>query len=97
MTPEFLAVYMASQVGRAYFLSVAKQTTNLASISSSQLKAMPVPCPPLPDQERVVEALAVCGKQISRETSALGKLGKLKQGLMDDLLSGRAAGSAVVA
>ncbi|MFI9241955.1 restriction endonuclease subunit S [Streptomyces sp. NPDC053086] len=95
--PDFLAAYMASQVGRAYFLSVAKQTTNLASISSSQLKAMPVPYPPLPEQERVVGALAVCDKQISRETSELGKLSKLKQGLMDDLLSGRAVDSAVAA
>lgn len=97
MVPEFLAAYMASQAGRAYFLSVAKQTTNLASINSTQLKAMPVPCPPLSDQERVVEIIADCDKQISRETGELGKLRKLKQGLMGDLLSGRVEVSAVVA
>lgn len=97
ITPEFLAIYMASQAGRAYFLSVAKQTTNLASISSSQLKAMPVPCPPLADQKRVVEVLAVCDKQIRLETNELGKLRKLKQGLMDNLLSGRVVVSAAAA
>jgi type I restriction enzyme S subunit len=95
MIPEFLAAYIASQAGRAYFLGVAKQTTNLASISSAQLKAMPVPCPPLSDQKRVVEIIADCDEQISRETGELSKLRKLKQGLMGDLLSGRVAVSAV--
>ncbi|MGW5278563.1 restriction endonuclease subunit S [Streptomyces collinus] len=97
MIPEFLSAYMASQAGRAYFLGVAKQTTNLASISSSQLKAMPVPCPPLSEQERVVKGIAVCDKQISREASELGKLRQLKLGIADNLFSGRVAVPAAAA
>ena len=43
--PDYLAIYTASPLGRRYFLSVAKQTTNLASINSTQLRAMPVRSP----------------------------------------------------
>jgi type I restriction enzyme S subunit len=89
MSPDFLAAYMASPVGRSYFLSVAKQTTNLASISSSQLKAMPIPCPAMPEQLRVVDALTRCDVQIDCEAGELAKLRSLRQGLVDDLLSGR--------
>ncbi|WP_369365498.1 restriction endonuclease subunit S [Streptomyces sp. CG4] len=55
--PEYLSLYMASWRGRQYFLNVAKQTTNLATISSSQLKAMPIEVPDLKDQRRIVEIL----------------------------------------
>ena len=40
--PYFLATYASSFWGRTYFLSCSKQTTNLASINSTQLKEMRV-------------------------------------------------------
>lgn len=46
MSPDFLALYTSSDAGRAYFQRVGKQTTNLASINSTQVKQMPVPLPP---------------------------------------------------
>ncbi|MFE0739291.1 restriction endonuclease subunit S, partial [Streptomyces sp. NPDC058855] len=49
--PDFLAAYLASPRGKSYFLGVAKQTTNLASINSSQVKKTPVPLISLTDQE----------------------------------------------
>ncbi|MFE3887488.1 restriction endonuclease subunit S [Streptomyces lydicus] len=55
--PEYLALYLASAEGRRYFLSIAKQTTNLATISSAQLRATPVPCPSLAVQRHIVEVL----------------------------------------
>ncbi len=57
LVPEYLSLYLASPEGRSYFLSIAKQTTNLATINSSQLKAMPVLAPSIADQKRIVEVL----------------------------------------
>ena len=92
MVPEFLALYLASPGGRAYFLRVAKQTTNLASVSSSQIKAMPVPCPPLPVQQRTVEEFATHDEFLAEESRELAKIQTLKLGLIDALLASGDAG-----
>lgn len=87
--PEYLALYTASRSGRRYFLSVAKQTTNLASINSTQLKAMLVPLPPLSEQERMLRTLRAARSETAAERATLEKLRMVKKGLMDDLLTGR--------
>ena len=43
LLPEYLAAYSGSEIGKRFFLRASKQTTNLASISASQLKTLPVP------------------------------------------------------
>lgn len=42
--PEFISLY-ANELGRDYFLSEAKQTTNLASISKAKLSGLPIRLP----------------------------------------------------
>ncbi|MER8085319.1 restriction endonuclease subunit S [Streptomyces sp. NPDC094048] len=64
LVPEYLSLFMASPEGRSYFLRIAKQTTNLATINSSQLKAMPVPWPPIAEQRRIVEAIDSVSRSI---------------------------------
>lgn len=56
--PGYLSSLAASEYGRAYFLSCAKRSTNLASINSSQLKAFPVVLPPIEEQRRIASILA---------------------------------------
>lgn len=63
-SPQFFSAYMRSAAGRAYFLSCAKQTTNLASINKTQLSAMPVPAPPPSEQQRIAEILDSADDQI---------------------------------
>lgn len=87
--PEFLAAYIGSVAGKKYFLSIAKQTTNLATINSTQLKSMPVPLPPLEEQERLVSLLEEHRRRVSLEVSLVDKLLSLKRGLAEDLLAGR--------
>ena len=87
--PDYLAIYTASPLGRRYFLSVAKQTTNLASINSTQLRAMPVPIPPLHEQERILRLVREARATVAAERATLDKLRLVKKGLMDDLLAGR--------
>jgi type I restriction enzyme S subunit len=87
--PEYLALYTASPLGRRYFLSVAKQTTNLASLNSTQLKAMPIPLRTLGEQERMLRTVHATRSGIATEQAVLKKLRMVKKGLMDDLLTGR--------
>ena len=57
LLPEFLAYQAASEYGRRFFQISSKQSTNLASINSTQLKEFPVLHPPLPEQRRIAEIL----------------------------------------
>jgi type I restriction enzyme S subunit len=56
--PEWIQLALNSPVGRGYFEGASKQTTNLASINMTQLRAFPVPLPPIDYQ---VKALAKVG------------------------------------
>lgn len=45
--PEYLSALIGSKRGKVYFLRAAKQTTGIATINQTQLKAFPVLLPPL--------------------------------------------------
>lgn len=57
LLPEFLAALASSAHGRRYFQLSSKQSTNLASINSTQLKEFPVPLPSLDLQREIAEIL----------------------------------------
>jgi type I restriction enzyme S subunit len=86
---EFLALLTQSFLGRSYFLSCAKRTTNLASINSSQLKSFPVPLPDLGSQERIIDEIGSIDAVIEREQKKRQTLARIRSGLFDDLFSGR--------
>ncbi|WP_413801586.1 hypothetical protein [Streptomyces iranensis] len=88
MLPEFLALYVASSMGRAYFQSVGKQTTNLASINSTQVKGMPVPAPTVEEQERLLEPIRAVRGRTDSLREQLSKLSMVRQGLVEDLFGG---------
>lgn len=52
--PSWAELYLNSADARTFFASASKQTTNLASINSTQLKGCPFPLPPLAEQHRIV-------------------------------------------
>lgn len=54
IAPSWFERYFNSSVGRAYFESASKQTTNLASINMRQVRGCPIPFPPLAEQRRIV-------------------------------------------
>jgi type I restriction enzyme S subunit len=60
--PEFVAALIGSPIGKDYFKMASKQTTNLASINQRQLKAFPLPQPPIAEQYRILEELRVLTK-----------------------------------
>ena len=66
LLPNFLSAQTGSSYGKRYFLSCSKQSTNLASINSSQLKAFPVLLPPVPEQKAISDLLATWDEGIKK-------------------------------
>ena len=65
LLPEFFAHQSQSQYGKAYFLSVAHKTTNLACINTTKLKAFPVLIPALDEQKEIVATLESLDAKLS--------------------------------
>ena len=89
LLPEFLACEIQSSRAKNYFLSCAKQTTNLASINSSQIKELPVLVPPLVEQRAIINASAAWDTAIQKTEQLIAAKAKRKAGLMAELLTGR--------
>ena len=52
--PEWLATWTATLPAKSYFEARAKRTTNLASISSTNISELPVPLPPKDEQQAIM-------------------------------------------
>ena len=53
--PEWLNLLTSAECGRFYFMSRSKQSTNLASISSTNIHEFPMPCPPTAERRSIAE------------------------------------------
>lgn len=89
LLPDYFALATQSAWGRAYFLTCAKRTTNLASINSSQLRAFPVPVIATAMQARLIEEVSGIDAMIDLEERQLETLLRLRAEVSSDLLSGR--------
>ncbi|GEN27040.1 hypothetical protein HVA01_06860 [Halovibrio variabilis] len=59
LLPRWLSMFTRSNAARAYFYLYSKQSTNLASISSSSVMSCPLPLPPVEEQREVLDFLAI--------------------------------------
>ena len=89
LDPQYLSLVSGSADGKRYFLTASKQTTNLATINSRQIRDFPVPLRSLARQLQIVEAVEVLTAKINTERRNLEKARLLKSGLTADLLTGR--------
>ena len=64
---EWLNAWTSTEVAKAFFESRAKQSTNLASISATNIKELPIPVPPTDEQSTIVD-------HITAETAKLDAL-----------------------
>ncbi|MGE4345403.1 MAG: restriction endonuclease subunit S [Geoalkalibacter sp.] len=69
LIPEWLALYTRSTSAKAHFYLRSKQSTNLASISASNIMDITVPVPPPQEQEAVL-------KYVNDTIGGLGAIGK---------------------
>lgn len=61
----------------------------MESISSSTLKSLMVPVPPIEEQKKIVDVHKILSKRIMRKSDQLRTLIDLKKALMQDLLTGK--------
>lgn len=87
LTPEFLSAQTGSDYGKKYFQSCSKQSTNLASINSSQLKAFPVILPPLPEQMAIADLLSTWDAAIEKTEWLIKAKEKQFQWLLNELIT----------
>lgn len=89
LMPEFLSLLLRSAYSKNYFLGCAKQTTNLASINSTQLKQFPIPIPDLRTQEQFISNVNSVKELNSAIRSEISGVEATKKAVASDLLSGR--------
>jgi type I restriction enzyme S subunit len=89
LLPEFLAYLAQSCYGKAYFLSVAHKTTNLACINATKLKALPVPLPAVSEQRTLASHLSAVDAKLAGEAARRAVLDRLFQSLLLNLMTGR--------
>ncbi|MDP0501875.1 MAG: restriction endonuclease subunit S [Verrucomicrobiota bacterium JB022] len=86
---HFLALQTQAHHGKSYFLSCSKQSTNLASINTTQLKQFPALLPPLPEQRKIAEILGAWDDALEKLDTLIAAKTRRKQGLMQQLLTGK--------
>ncbi|WP_084462672.1 restriction endonuclease subunit S [Oceanibaculum pacificum] len=89
LNPEFLALLAASRKGKAYFRLSSKQTTNLASINTSDLRSFPVLLPPMDEQLKIAAIAKTFDQRATAERASLALLEEMRSALAQELLSGR--------
>jgi type I restriction enzyme S subunit len=89
-TAEWFWRYANSSRGRSFFRSAsAGSTGTMPKISGQTLREMPVPCPSQAEQEAIAEALSDVDALIESLEQFLAKKRHLKQGAMQELLTGK--------
>ncbi len=77
VTPVFLNWLVGGRRGKSYFLSRAKQTTGIATINMTQLKAFPMLIPPIELQDEFVRRISCIEVIRSNELNSLNELDAL--------------------
>lgn len=85
LNPKLVSWY-ANTFGQKFFFDQGKHTTNLASISMSKLKGLPVPIPPPAEQKRIVaeveRRLSVVEEFEATVTANLKRATRLRQSVL---------------
>ena len=71
---DWLALVTSSSYAKFYFFSKAKQTTNLASISATNIKLLPIVLPPKEEREEIFQYLNVQNKEIERAQGGISEV-----------------------
>jgi len=87
ISSEFFAYQSQSPYGKAYFLSVAHKTTNLACINTTKLKAFPVLLPSQDEQLEIVGACQCIDDKIHAAQTKRDQLHDLFRTLLHELMT----------
>jgi type I restriction enzyme S subunit len=88
ITKEFLAYFLTSNIGQnqiSIYLGKAQQP----KLALFRIEKIRVSLPPIPEQHKIAEILSSVDERLKLLRTRKGRLGKIKKGLMNDLLTGR--------
>jgi type I restriction enzyme S subunit len=89
LSSNYLATVSSSEYGKAFFILASKQSTNLASINSTQLKSFPIPLPKFEEQLKIEAIIQKITTSYNHSVKELQKIQVFKTALMQDLLTGK--------
>lgn len=90
LVPEYLNAWTSTAQARRYFMLAGRQTTNLASINKTSLGELTVAVPPTEhEQHEIADAISDADALIDSLEQLLGKKRQIKQGAMQELLTGK--------
>jgi type I restriction enzyme, S subunit len=93
ISPRWLNAVTSSDYAQFYFMSRSKQSTNLASISSTNLMELPVVTPPAVEQNALLkeidEQCATCDRMIDSGQSAIHLLIERRSALISAAVTGK--------
>ncbi len=87
--PKLFHYLIQSWQAKRYFFSHAKQTNNLCTINSRELKKYPLGIPSPDEQDKIIEILDHCVDTIEAITKKARCLMQLKESLLQNLLTGK--------
>ncbi len=92
VSPKFLS-WHGNSFGQSWFEEHGKQTTNLASINLTRLGLLPVPLPPLAEQQRIVaeveRRLSIADEVAASVGFALARAARLRQSILKRAFEGK--------
>ncbi|MGO6848397.1 restriction endonuclease subunit S [Rhizobium ruizarguesonis] len=86
---NFLYYYLASEVAQEWFEARAKKTSGQKNLTIELCKEIPIPCPPLSEQRRIVDILSTWDKAIETTERLLANAEVYKRALFQQLLTGK--------
>jgi type I restriction enzyme S subunit len=86
--PVYFANFLQTPEAKRYFLTCAKRTTNLASINMRQLRALPVPVPPLLLQAEFAERVSEIRELGAKQAASRQRLDDLFQSMLHRAFNG---------
>lgn len=86
--PQFLSAYLLREPTKHYIRSIAVGGT-MSCLNTQLLSGVPIPLPPLSEQEKIAEILSAWDRAIEQVGKLIDAKQRLKKGLMQQLLTGR--------
>ena len=87
--PNFFAIFTQTAKYKIQIRSFSKTAVAQATITQKDLDNLKIPLPPLQEQRRIAEIISTVDKKLELERKRKEKLGRIKKGLMNDLLTGK--------